>query len=764
MQKTTVTDGRASLVCGGVEVHWEDGRLTVNWPERGAAVQCLPPHIAVDGEALEVAAPRWVTELRAADLSDDLGGGQGFEVTLRLPDLVELVLLVRATAEPTTVVMHSSARCLSPEPITVQHWEPLRTEAGLDLGPVEAGELVPTVYADSGGQGGTHIARLEGAVGCRGICAVYNPPADTSLVCAWLCFEHDNTATVKPGEAGLGLVAATTSAIEVAPGEEHSFDPLLLDCRRSPLEALERYADAVKAWVQPPIPDEMPMGWISWYGYRLTMTEENVLANAEVVARHFRKYGLTVIQPDHGWQYRDICGNWVANDKFPHGMRWLAERLGEMGFELGLWAAPSVVSEFAPLVQQHPEALTRDANGELLVTVEHWHWEPHGRCYQVDPMTLAGQEFLRQFARTMNEYGITYLKSDFISSWGGARRLRTGMGVLREELDPGIILRPCSTALNTQLGICNEIGIARDIGNATGNWQHMRVETLELASKWFMHRRFWLNNPDTLIVGDANESPGEAIGRVTLLGLTGGVVFLADRMPELERQPERLTLVSLCLPGSGVAARPLDLFRIGRDGREYPRVWHLHAQAPWGEWEVVGAFNWSEQALAETIDLAELGVPEGEERLVFDFWSRTLVGRFTGQIPVVVPPGAARCLRIMRAPDHPWVLSTDMHVTQGLVELHGVGWDAEAMVLSGEATRAPGETGSVYLYLPPGYGLAEGAGAEMVGPCCARLGLSFEGEACAWSVRCARDEAGQAPALNPPASALQDPVLRWPLP
>ncbi|HUS79615.1 MAG TPA: hypothetical protein VM283_00020, partial [Armatimonadota bacterium] len=65
MQSVTVTETRASLVSEGVEATWDDGRLAVSWPDHGAALQCLPPQVTVDGETLEVSAPRWVTELRA---------------------------------------------------------------------------------------------------------------------------------------------------------------------------------------------------------------------------------------------------------------------------------------------------------------------------------------------------------------------------------------------------------------------------------------------------------------------------------------------------------------------------------------------------------------------------------------------------------------------------------------------------------------------------------------------------------------------------
>ena len=344
-----------------------------------------------------------------------------------------------------------------------------------------------------------------------------------------------------------------------------------------------------------------------------------------------------------------------------------------------------------------------------------------------------GREVLRDFGKLVRSYGAVYVKTDFIGGWGGATRLRRGMAIIREALGEDIVIRPCSTALNTQLGVCNEIGIARDIGNATGKWQTMRYEMLELGSKWFMHGKFWHNNPDVLIVGDEGETLGEARGRVTLLALTGGVVFLGDKMPELEKQPERLRLCSLVLPSSGRPARPIDLFRATGEDRDYPRVWHLHAQRPWGQWEVVGVFNWSDEPVTETLTRKELGLPAGSY-LIWDFWQMRLLGKLGRELKVDVEPGNVRCLRIMPMPDRPAVVSTDMHITQGLVELDKVKWSARKLQLSGEPPGAR-RARAVYLYIPTGYVLREGGPAVMVAEGCARLPLEFGEATVTWAVR-----------------------------
>ena len=365
---------------------------------------------------------------------------------------------------------------------------------------------------------------------------------------------------------------------------------------------------------------------------------------------------------------------------------------------------------------------------------------------------------MRDIARTINGYGITYIKGDFFGTWGGAVRLRAGMSILRDTLDDRILIRPCSTALNTQLGFAAEIGIARDIGNATGNWEDMRGFTMEVASKWFMHRRFWVNSGGCLIVGDPQETLGEAIGRTTLLALTGGAVLLSDNLPSLEQQPERLKLVPLCLPPSGIAARPVDLFRAHEPGREYPRIWHLHAEKDGRSWEVIGLFNWSDEPVRETIHWTDLGLNDDDECLVFDFWTGTLAGRFTKACTVTIPSGAARCLRLQRTPVYPQVAGTDMHVTQGLVDLDYACWNPESRTLAGEAIRAPGAEGRIYIYVPPGYSPEDDSAFDMSDSHCAALTVRFLQAREPWRATFRRTSYRVLPPLNPSASIL---VIRW---
>ncbi len=58
---------------------------------------------------------------------------------------------------------------------------------------------------------------------------------------------------------------------------------------------------------------------------------------------HLKPYGLECVQIDAGW-FRTY-GDWEGNQRFPHGMKWLAGKIRELGLRAGLWLVPYGIAE-----------------------------------------------------------------------------------------------------------------------------------------------------------------------------------------------------------------------------------------------------------------------------------------------------------------------------------------------------------------------------------------------------------------------------------
>ena len=84
-----------------------------------------------------------------------------------------------------------------------------------------------------------------------------------------------------------------------------------------------------------------PMGWNDWYQYRCSVTEGDVLANAQaLVSSGLARLGYNYINLDDCWMapQRAADGELQADPtRFPHGIAWLADQLHSMGLKLGLY-------------------------------------------------------------------------------------------------------------------------------------------------------------------------------------------------------------------------------------------------------------------------------------------------------------------------------------------------------------------------------------------------------------------------------------------
>lgn len=84
-----------------------------------------------------------------------------------------------------------------------------------------------------------------------------------------------------------------------------------------------------------------PMGFNSWYQYRCSISESIVLATARTfVSSGLAKLGYNYVNLDDCWMAptRASDGQLQADPtRFPHGIKWLADQVHEMGLKLGIY-------------------------------------------------------------------------------------------------------------------------------------------------------------------------------------------------------------------------------------------------------------------------------------------------------------------------------------------------------------------------------------------------------------------------------------------
>ena len=103
-------------------------------------------------------------------------------------------------------------------------------------------------------------------------------------------------------------------------------------------------------------------GWTSWYNYYQKINEDIIQENLENIQRADHKSGI--FQIDDGFQ--TAVGDWLSidADKFPNGMKHMADSIKATGMKAGLWLAPFVCEKRSHIFRENKDWLLKDKKGK----------------------------------------------------------------------------------------------------------------------------------------------------------------------------------------------------------------------------------------------------------------------------------------------------------------------------------------------------------------------------------------------------------------
>jgi hypothetical protein len=487
----------------------------------------------------------------------------------------------------------------------------------------------------------------------------------------------------------------------------------MLSVGATPYAALEQYAADVGAG-QNARTRSIVNGWCSWF-YTLTdVSEEEVLRNAEFAAERLRPFGLEYIQIDEG--YQRTHGDWEGNERFPHGMKWLAERIKAHGFKPGLWVSPYVISERSEVFQRHADWLVHRGDGSLQ-RIGNWEDESAPAAlseavkrYCLDITNPQAADWLSDLFETIaRRWGFEMIKIDFMAwsvlaaerfqdpTLSSAEVYRRGVSIMRAAAGDRCHILECGPG-NTTVGLIDSMRIEADVfyGYATEAWRQYfndpASSTAAAAKRYYFHRRTWVNDVEQVCLDLLTARQAQAV--VTLIAFSGGNTISGDRLIDLDRT--KLEILKKIMPSYGEAATPVDLF-----DSDIPTTFVLHVERPFGEWSLVALFNPDLDVTAERrFPLHRLGLDPAKTYLAFDFWKQQLVGEVTNELSTVIAPGGVTLLALHPATGAPQFLSTSRHVTQGAIEIDDFRWDGATGRFSGISTGPKQSAHDVFVYVP----------------------------------------------------------------
>lgn len=334
---------------------------------------------------------------------------------------------------------------------------------------------------------------------------------------------HRLEVRVRDGRVSAGFVTEGLS------GDLDLPEIRLTSSTAAPWEHARALAAAVAEGMGVRQPQPEPGGvWCSWYRHYHHFSHALLRETLDGLRSLPDRGGIRVVQIDAG-----ACaalGDWrTPNDLWPDGLEPALREIREAGFVPGLWIGPFMVGNRSRLCREHPEWLLRLRDGSRVTPIrgygEHRLWRyPDEEYYVLDTSHPEAAKHLRETVRTLVDWGVGYLKADFLQ-WGfhddrnvlravrgptATEHVRAAVALLREELGPDRYLLGCIAPYTPCLGLVDAMRIAGDVGPSWDNTHNPRNFLRESVGHAPLEGLWWRNDPDAILVRDTQTEFSEA--------------------------------------------------------------------------------------------------------------------------------------------------------------------------------------------------------------------------------------------------------------
>ncbi|MCR4575094.1 MAG: alpha-galactosidase [Lentisphaeria bacterium] len=463
-----------------------------------------------------------------------------------------------------------------------------------------------------------------------------------------------------------------------------------------------------------------PTGWMSWNVYFDQAGAAENLAEARVGAKELKPFGMEYWSIE-SWQGDsdklpvssfDNLSLKSHKTQFPDGMAKLAEDIRAIGFKPGIWTAPFGTGS-KEFYEAHKDWFLHGEGGQPLRT---WNG-----VYTIDPSNDDVIAYLRDIHRKMaQDWGYEFFKIDGMSGRGPGycahfyerpevrarfknpdcpNPFERCVNAFREGIGPGRVFLACQGHYTgPEAGLADASRIGGDIvaPNTNSNWNNIMSQARATLNQLFVHNIVFFMDPDTLLVGEYHPLE-EARVTATVVALPGQMMFAGDKLAELP--PERMRLLQQALPVCDV--HPLDMYPVF----EMSPVWDLKVKRPFGEWDVVALFNWSNEEAEVGFTFGELGLDSSKFYAIYEFWTDEFQDIYENEFSMSVPAHGVRLLAVHEEQARPQFLSSDRHLTQGAVDLEDLSWDAKRKELCGKVKLVGGHPTQLAFLLSDNYAL-----------------------------------------------------------
>lgn len=509
-----------------------------------------------------------------------------------------------------------------------------------------------------------------------------------------------------------------------AQGEVIKSEPAYLNFTSEVTESYQLYVQMLAKRMEAKTLDRVFSGWSVNNGHNHpSITAKWIIEQVNQITQNRLFYppsagGIEYILVEDGWQEK--VGSWKVNARnFPDGMKPVVDKIHASSLKAGIRLAPLNVNPDAELLSEHPEYFLKNSRNKPALVALH---ETGTEVAMLDVSHRGAQTYVRaRLQQVVNDWKYDLVKVDlsgyaagplsepdnyvwYDQSLTAVELYRLGIQLLNQVIDESsrsVILAGGDICNGPGIGEVPVHSVLSDYRGYIGAepWNH-KAGVKQLASKYAahlpMHGVAWTGEFGAVVI-DEPIPLNEALATITAAGLSGGIVTWGSDFTKLE--PARAELLAKLFPLCGQAAAPVDFYE-----SKLPRIWNLRVNAPYDTWNVVGVFNWEDNVDEIYFPLKTLGLDESKYYLIHDFWGREYLGAVRGSVTLLdLPPRSVKLLGIRAEQKSPQLIATDLHFTQGSVEIVSAGWDQRSQSFLAVCKPPRHCKGTLFFHVPEEY-------------------------------------------------------------
>ncbi|MEI6603868.1 MAG: ATP-binding protein [Verrucomicrobiota bacterium] len=494
-----------------------------------------------------------------------------------------------------------------------------------------------------------------------------------------------NTRVTHTGERAVTLdITSQMSGVRVDAGETRWGQQVVL-LLEPPQPALARWATWVGKSHRARTAKGALSGWSSWYFLAGDVSGKDVLDISEAAAGSADRLRPEVIQIDEG--YENLSGEMEANEKFPEGLAYYAQRIAAAGARPGLQLGLPV---------KRGKATRVDAAG----------WS--GLAGRIRHAVQGGFSYLK-----LNFYGVEIMAGEdtYKTSF---EVMREGFTKLRDAAGENVYLLYCNfqpDRATVGLVDASRTGVAAD-RNSVRSAMGDVLRSYQLHERWFAvdNGNYYMGTDITNVSAIAGGWPLVRTW-MSMVGLSCGTATTSDPWQWESFKPNWRN-VEVLTPPARERCEVLDL----GTSNEWPRLVG-HVKRAWGDSTVALLWNPGSTEQAITLDFAQAGMDVQRRYAVWSFWDNRYLGVTKGSwtTPTLAPSASQHlCFTDLdREPNKPLLVGSNLHIFCGAAETKRVTSGRGAMQI--ELTDAGAREGYLFIYSRLPLVLNAASGLEVTG-------------------------------------------------